>query len=299
MKYYFVFAALIALSGSCIEAEGGMSQVNPAPAPDLVSTQDLSQSPLQGSVSPDQGQQKKPDHREQQKQKNAELIEVIKDLFSRMPDAQKEKAEKAYRSGLAKVSEKNRPQFLKEVLDSLRWWKDVDERYKAIIKQQTAASEVLDLDKEFMSVVSKGNAKNIKNSRNVLEGLVKKAQKGEPITKKEIGKDKDKKKDKKSSTKKSKKKGSLLDDYGYDSDAGDDYEEGDSLHEELEVEYSLDDDLDGFRVHDFQVDGDSIDTSSDWEEAKNNPWDGQKSTDDSDDDQSTDDSDDSDDSDDV
>ena len=290
MKYYFVFAALIALSGSCVGAEVGVSQDNPAPAPDLVSTQDLSQSPLQGS-SPNQGQQKKPDHREQQKQKNAELIEVIKDLFSRMPDAQKEKAEKAYRSGLDKVSEKNRPLFLKEVLDSLRWWKDVDERYKAIIKQQTAASGVLDLDKEFMSILSKGNATNIKNSRKVLEGLVKKAEKGEPITKKDVGKDK--KKDKKSSTKKSKKKASLLDDYGYDSDAGDDYEEGDSLHEELEVEYSLDDDLDGFRVHDFQVDeGDSIDTSSEWEEAKNNPWDGQKSTDDSDDDQSTDDSDD-------
>ncbi|MBM3631996.1 MAG: hypothetical protein FJX00_03385 [Alphaproteobacteria bacterium] len=288
MKYYFVFAALIALSGSCIKAEGEVSQDNLAPASDLVFKQDLSQSSLPDSASQDQ--QKQPDHMEQQKQKNTELPEVIKDLFSRMPDAQKEKAEKAYQSGLSKVSEKNRPQFLKEALDSLRWWKDVDEKYKAIIKQQTTASGVLDLDKEFMSILSKGNAKKVKNVRNFLEGVVKKAQKGEPITKKDVGEDTDKK----SSRKKSKKKISLLEDYGYDSDAGDDYEEGDSLHQELEVDYSLDDDLDGFRVHDFQIDGDSIDTSSDWEEAKNNPWDGKKSTNDADD-RSTDDADDSDD----
>jgi hypothetical protein len=225
----------------------------------------------------------------------------IEDLLSRMPDVKRQKAQKAYQAGLAKCPEKDKPAFLKTVLDSLRWWKDIEEKDKAEIKKQTRQDDdttdedsggiCVDLDKDFLGKIADGHAKNIASAKATLDRMVKKVQKGESLQKveKKIGKGVDKGSKKKKKT--SEKNRDLLEDYGYE--AGDEYEEGDSLHEEMEVEYSLDDELDDFRVHGFQQDGDSIDTSNDWEEAKENPWGGKKGIDADDDDaledQSTDD----------
>ncbi len=210
--------------------------------------------------------------------------------MSRMPDVKMEKAKKAYQAGLAKCPEKDTPVFLKTVLKSLRWWQNIEEKDKAEIKKQTRQDDedqttesgegkksvCVNLDKDFLDVVSTGSAKKMISLKAVLEQMVKDVKQDKLL--KKIGKKAEKGSDKHSKKrgKYSKKKRSLLDDYGYDSSAGDGYEEGESLHEELEVEYDLDDDLEGFRVHDFQLDGDSIDTRNDWEEAKNNPWDGKK-----------------------
>ena len=268
-----IFAALMCLSSSCNGTEVGIQPQDGVSGP---------QAP--GGARPDQGEKtQKPQH-------EAEKA-GINDLLSRMPDVKKEKAKTAYQAGLVKCPEKDTLEFLKTVLESLRWWKDIEEKDKEEIRKQTVQDDekdegdtmkknedkksvCVDLDKEFLSVVSSGNAKNIISLKAAFDGMLKDVRQGKSVKKIEKKGEKDSDKQSKKKGRKSKNKSSLMDDYGYDSSAGDEYEEGDSLSEEFELEHDLDEETESFRVHDFQIDGDSIDTTSDWEDAKNNPWDG-------------------------
>ncbi len=281
VQYYLVFAALMFVSGPCMATEFDVKSPDHQDAGGHLSH-------LQKS-DPDKTDA---DQKTEKPQHEAEKA-GINDLLGRMPDVKMEKAKKAYQAGLAKCPEKDIHGFLKTVLESLRWWQDIEEKDKAEIKKQTRQDDkdqttesgqdkksvYVDLDRDFLDVVSGGNAKKMISLKAVLDQMVKDVKQGKSLKKIEKKEEKDSDKILKKKGKPSKKKRSLLDDYGYDSSAGDEYEEGESMHEELEVEYDLDDDLEGFRVHDFQLDGDSIDTRNDREEAKNNPWDGKTGVD--------------------
>lgn len=274
IQYGLIFAALMCLSSSCNGTEVGIQTQDGVSGP---------QAPggAVESSKPDQGE------KTQMLQHEAEKA-GINDLLGRMPDVKMEKAKKAYQAGLAKCPEKDTLEFLKTVLESLRWWKDIEEKDKAEIRKQTVQGDMkdegdtlkknedksVDLDKEFLDVVSSGNAKKIISIKAAFDRMLKEVKQGKSLKKIEKKEEKDSDKILKKKGKPSKKKRSLLDDYGYDSSAGDEYEEGGSLSEELELEHDLDEEAESFRVHDFQIDGDSIDTTKDWEDAKNNPWDG-------------------------
>ncbi len=287
MQYSFVFSALMIASGPCMATQMGVQPQEQASSHDQAPG-----GPVQPSMS-DAADGAEPVKKTEKPKYDAEKS-GIEDLLNRMPEVKMEKAKKAYQTGLKKCSEKEMLQFLKTTLESLRWWKDIEEKDKAEIKKQTKQedednideeeigatnyrgyknSHCVDLDKEFLDKIAGGKAKQMASARAALDAMLKEVKKGKTL--KKIEKVFDKKLKKK---KYSKQDYSLLDDYGYDSSAGDEYEEGDSLSEEMDVEYSLEDDAD-FRVNDFQLDGDSVDTTRDWEEAKNNPWDGKKSAD--------------------
>ena len=271
IQYGLIFAALMCLSSSCngtevgIQTQDGVSADHQAPGGAVESSK------------PDR------DKKTQMLQHEAEKA-GINDLLGRMPDVKMEKAKKAYQAGLAKCPEKDTLEFLKTVLESLRWWKDIEEKDKAEIRKQTAQDDMkdegdtlkknedksVDLDKEFLDVVSSGNAKKIISIKAAFDRMLKEVKQGKSLKKIEKKEEKDSDKILKKKGKPSKKKRSLLDDYGYDSSAGDEYEEGESMHEELGFEYDLEDDVDRFRVHDFQLQGDSIDTTSDRKKAKKN-----------------------------
>jgi hypothetical protein len=279
IQYGLIFAALMCLSDTCSGTEVGIQPQDGVSGPQAPGGAVELSKPGQGEKT------QKPQH-------EAEKA-GINDLLGRMPDVKMEKAKKAYQAGLAKCPEKDTLEFLKTVLESLRWWKDIEENGKEEIRKQTAQGDMkdegdtlkknedksVDLDKEFLDVVSSGNAKKIISIKAAFDRMLKDVRQGKSLKKIEKKEEKDSDKILKKKGKPSKKKRSLLDDYGYDSSAGDEYEEGSSLSEELELEHDLDEEAESFRVHDFQIDGDSIDTRNDWEEAKNNPWDGKTGVD--------------------
>lgn len=211
------------------------------------------------------------DHQKMAENEIADIQDGIHDFFNRSNTEKMKKDREAYDKGLVICPKESRKDFLKKVLEALRWLKEVPQSQKDDVRKKTTEYGAdkkpiyVDLDVEVNNAIASGNYNKISNVMNKLKDILKEAKSGKLVKKsKDLGN-------------KFKKKKSLLDDYGGDYGGG--YDAGGSGTDELDVEYSLDEDLEGFRVHDIEYNSDGIDTTKDWEKLKDKDGDSKISQD--------------------